>query len=364
MTKKEKIGIVTIVDYTNFGNRLQNYAVYSVMKKNGYRTYTLHSLKEKKYPYGRLDIYIKNEIVKNLWAFPKCIVKKFGAGTLRWVNFMKWSKLIPTKHYYECEHLSEDLNNEYDFFVAGSDQIWNYNFASKKFDDYFLKFATNNKKIALSASFGIEEIPEEWEKTYVDGLKSFKNISVREDAGKYIVNNLIDRDADVLIDPVMMLDKNEWLKVSRKPLVDTSKPYILKYYLGDKTKEDKIDIWAEKKGYETYELLDESNPELYSAGPGEFLSLINNAELVCSDSFHCIVFAIIFSKPFIVYKRIGNENNMLSRLKTLLSKFGFEDRWEDVVQEQDFLQCDFSNVDSIIKKEQSRFNNYLQKCLH
>ena len=77
-------------------------------------------------------------------------------------------------------------------FFAGSDQIWNFYFASfKKFNyNYFLKFADRKKKIAISGSFGVEEIPEEWRKVYVDGLSSFAYISVREDAGQAIVKEL------------------------------------------------------------------------------------------------------------------------------------------------------------------------------
>lgn len=167
----------------------------------------------------------------------------------------------------------------------------------------------------------------------------------------------------VLIDPVMMLNKSEWLKVSKKPRVNTSKPYVLKYYLGDEKEEDKIDIWARKNGYEIYELLNKEIPELYSAGPGEFISLISNANLICSDSFHCIAFSIIFEKPFIVYSRIGSEDYMTSRLDTLLNKFGFEDRWINMLPELEYLNCDYSNITTLMNKEKEMFIQYLSDII-
>ena len=165
----------------------------------------------------------------------------------------------------------------------------------------------------------------------------------------------------VLIDPVMMLSSEEWLKVSKKPRVDCSRPYILKYYLGDEAEEDKIDLWAMKNGYEVYELLNDKIPELYSAGPGEFITLISNASLICSDSFHCIAFSIIFSKPFIVYDR--RENDMSSRLDTLLNKFGFQNRWKHLLNADEYLTSDYELAKKQLQIEQQKFTEYISTVL-
>ena len=259
--------------------------------------------------------------------------------------------------------IPEEIEKEFDFFIAGSDQIWNYNFSAEHFDDYFLKFTTKNKRIAVSASFGVDELPDKWKALYSDSLQEFSGISVREEAGQAIIQELLGVDVPVLIDPTMMLTKDEWLTVSRKPRVACSKPYVLKYYLGDEAESEKIDVWAKENDYEVYELLNKDIPELYSAGPGEFISLISNAALVCSDSFHCIVFSIIFSRPFLVYARQGSENYMTSRLDTLLKKFGFEDRWKYMVTAENYLKCDYSAVPERLEKEQQQFMDYLSNVL-
>lgn len=359
-----KIGIVTIMDYGNFGNRLQNYATYHVLKKGlKCEVDSLAAHQEKKFNNGNYIAWIKTQIAQMLCVCFGIAEKKLSKNFIRWNGFRTWSKLIPTKNYYEQKSLPQKVNDQYDYFLAGSDQIWNYHFASRKFDDYFLRFAEDKKKIAISASFGIDEIPEEWKETYIESLKSFSHISVREEVGQKIIKDLIGREVPVLIDPTMMLSKEEWLAVSKRPRVDCSKPYILKYYLGEEKEEDKIDVWARENGYEVYELLNEKIPELYSAGPGEFISLINNAALVCSDSFHCIVFSIIFSKPFVVYSRRGKENYMTSRLDTLLGKFGFQNRWKHLLTEEEYLQCEYTNVEDILKIEQQKFMEFISNAI-
>lgn len=324
---------------------------------------SLISDKNKPYCNGKYKVWLKERVAGLTCIFPTWAEKRFGNQITRWENFRKWNKIIPSQTFFECKMIPEEIGKEFDYFIAGSDQIWNYHFSSDQFNDFFLKFAEKEKRIAISASFGIEELPKEWYKEYRDSLNGFSSISVREEAGAAIIKKLLGTEVPVLIDPTMMLTKEEWLNVSRKPRVECSKSYILKYYLGDEEESEKIDVWAKENGYEVYELLNKDIPELYSAGPGEFISLISNASLICSDSFHCIVFAIIFSKPFIVYERQGKENYMASRLDTLLKKFGFQNRWKHLLTQDEYLKCDYSAVPDLLKKEQEKFTEYLSEAI-
>lgn len=359
-----RIGIVTITDLTNYGNRLQNYAMCRILQ-TGFHcdVVSLTATNEKPFSNGHYLTWVKERIARAACMFPEWAERRFGANITRWNNFIKWNKHIPTKVYYHCDHLPSTLQNAFDFFVAGSDQIWNYHFAAAQFYDYFLKFSSKDKKIAVSASFGADDIPESWQKEYQLALRDFAHISVREYAGKRIVKDLIHADVPVLIDPTMMLSKKEWLRVAKKPRVDLSKPYILKYYLGNETGSDCIDAWAEQNGYAVYALLNKEIPELYSAGPGEFISLVSKASLVCSDSFHCIVFSMIFNRPFIVYERQGQENYMASRLETLLQKFNFQNRWKHLVAEENYLMCDYTEFDTLLRREQEAFTAFLKNSL-
>ena len=353
-----KIAIITINDYGNFGNRLQNYALTHILRERFHcETYTLESYKEN-LPYRAHFVeWLKEQI--GIWL---CSTRWFSANHRR-SNFKRWSKQhIPVKRYYNVGHLPNYLNKEFDRFFVGSDQVWNYHFAKTNFEDTFLTFAENEKKIAVAASFGVDDIPKEKEDYYKNRLSSFKHISVREEAGARIIKRLIGLDVPVLVDPVMMLSKQEWLRVAKKPFVDYSKPYVLKYYLGEKS-ESEVDVWARENGYDVFTLMDRRSVNLYATGPGEFISLISNADLICSDSYHCIVFSIIFRKPFIVYDRQGKYNNMQSRLHTLLDKFAFQNRWEKDVTEPYYLKCDYSQTDTILMEEQKKFMEYIAKVL-
>ena len=173
-----RIGIVTITDLTNYGNRLQNYAMYHLLKnKFSCEILSLTATKEKPYCNGNYIAWLKERIVGLFCWIPTWVEKRFGSQITRWENFRKWNKLIPSKIFYECAMIPEEIEKEFDYFVAGSDQIWNYNFVAEHFDDYFLKFVNKNKKFAVSASFGVESIPDEWKPTYIDALSKFSNIS-------------------------------------------------------------------------------------------------------------------------------------------------------------------------------------------
>lgn len=357
-----RIGIVTIIDYYNFGNRLQNYAVsYVLSNRFDCKVITLEGYSSPVVQ-GNFLSWLKEQILLQFCRFPMFSEKYLSSKGLRWFNFSKWSRRwIPRRRFYSCHKLPSSLKGQFDLFVSGSDQVWNYRIKNLRIEDFFLTFADEQQRNSISASFGVEELPEDKKKYYRDRLRGFNHISVREDSGAKIVKELLGEDVPVLVDPVMMLSQDEWIKVEKKPRVDITKPYILKYYLGEE--DTLIDGWAKQSGYVVYELMNEKKKELYAAGPGEFLSLIRNATLVCSDSFHCIAFAILFSRPFIVFERQGSENYMGSRLETLLGKFGFQNRWSQMLKPEEYLEIDFGHVKDLLKAEQNKFMKYLSEIL-
>ena len=102
-----KIGIVTIIDHTNYGNRLQNYAVYYVLSKRyGCKVTTLAPHKEKAFCDQNYILWGKEVFAKHLSSVAHAVAeKRFGNNITRWTNFCNWSKRIPTKHYYGSEEL-------------------------------------------------------------------------------------------------------------------------------------------------------------------------------------------------------------------------------------------------------------------
>lgn len=363
--RKNQLGIVTIMDYGNYGNRLQNYAVVKYLMKT-FECNVKVLLPTDELPYHNNDIvaWLKDKVVIFLGRWPKISKKRFGVDSVRWSNFIRWNRHIPIKVIYNHSLLPESLDCEYDYFVVGSDQVWNYTFSSDRLEDYFLSFAAPKKRIALAASIGIDSIKPEWVERYRLSLEKFHRISVREEQGAEIIWGLIQQQVPVLIDPVMLLDANEWKKVAKSPGVNIGVPYILTYFLGGhELVDEKIKAWAKRNGYIIYNLLDKNYPDLYVSGSGEFITLVANARLVCTDSFHCVAFSIIYSIPFIVFPRTGMNCEMSSRLNTLLKLFGLENRWNSRVKENEYLDCQFSQINDIIKREQRRVYHFLDEAM-
>lgn len=347
--KIKKVGIFTINDDGNFGNRLQNYAVQEILKKYNMQVTTIR----------------KNNLIGRIKSKLKTSIKKVLSQNKykRQVNFCRFNKNIKFKYYKKDKDL-EKINKQYNYFIAGSDQIWNPNFGRMS-DIDFLTFADNKKRISFSASFGVEKLPDNLEIFYKERLQNFKSISVREDAGKEIVKSLTKReDIEVLIDPTMLLEAKEWDKVAKVPKKVPKKKYILNYFLGNISDERKneIDSIAKENNCEIINILEINDP-YYCSGPSEFLYLEKNAFLICTDSFHSSVFAIIYNRPFIIFEREDKNVKMNSRIKTLIRKFKLKDREFNYKITDENLKHDYTEAYQILDNEREKSIEFLKKAL-
>ncbi|MEK4909402.1 polysaccharide pyruvyl transferase family protein [Niallia sp. FSL M8-0099] len=379
----KKIGILTINDYNNYGNRLQNYATQEVLKSLDLEVETIinstHFNKEVEKGTnlrGSLRSFKRNT--------PLGLVKKIGSKLIK-VNYYNKRKLkrynqrrieifkkfssdyiIETNFTInEHEEIPKKMLEEYDYFITGSDQVWNPNYRKGSAID-FLTFAPKHKRIAYAPSFGVSELPEEYSELYKNFLASMYKLSVREEAGAEIIKKLTNRDAEVLIDPTLMLSKEKWISISKNSLSGVENGYILTYFLGNISKERKsyIKKIAMKNNLKIINLLDIKNIAAYIAGPDEFIGYINSASLICTDSFHGAVFSILLERPFIVFERNSSSlNSMNSRIDTLLSKFKMEKRlYENVKKNNNIFDIDFSHTYSLLEKERKKALDYLKNA--
>ncbi len=353
----QKIAIITLYGNNNYGNKLQNYALQEKLEKMQCVAFTL-----KNYPYSnnKKNFFIK--ILKH--KIHSIFNKKDSLFKNRELSFVKFNKYI---NYYSkvINAYNSKKFKEFDYFIVGSDQVWNPNFWSFS-DVERLSFASYNKRISYAASFGIESLNDYNSNLLKKDIKHFKAISVREDAGKKIVDELTGRtDVEVLIDPTMLLTADDWDKVSKKPTMLKNDKYILNYFLGNLSVERKNEInrVAKENNCEVINILDKDSP-FYECGPSEFLYLEKNAFLICTDSFHSSVFGILYNTPFLVFKREDNNASMNSRLDTLLSKFKLEDRkYKGKITKKD-LKCDYTEAYTILDKERIKSMNFLKKALN
>lgn len=354
-SNKFRVGIVTMSNGSNYGNKLQNYAVEQVLSDMGFEPYTLSN-----------DLYNKSfkQKIKGLVKFVLNInheknsvyrQKRFNAFNDRFL------------HYYNKVLTEDDKNNinaDFDFFVAGSDQIWNPASSIGKTSIPFLAFADENKRISYAASFGVLEIEDKYKALYKNGISGLKSVSVRETAGRDIVKKLTGREATVVVDPTLMIDGDKWRLIARKPMWLKEDKFILTYFLGknDEQRQNAVNTLAEERDCVVINLLDKSIRDIYAADPCEFLYLIDNAELVCTDSFHACVFSILLNSPFAVFNRLGKEKSMNSRFDTLLGLFNLKDRYYDILKKdkQKLFSCDYGDIGMILKEQRDIAVNFLK----
>lgn len=348
----KNVGIITIIDNGNYGNRLQNYATHKLLLKMKNDVITLkNAIRLNNYD-TKIRTFLK--IIKTLKE------KKHPA---RNQNFKDFNKNI--KFNKNDINLLMDLNKKFDYFIVGSDQVWNPEFGRLR-DVDLLSFALPEKRVAFSASFGMDKLPKENIEKVKKELLKFKAISVREDAGKKIIEDLTGRkDIEVLIDPTMMLKAEEWDEVSKKPKQLKTDKYILNYFLGQLSNERKKEIEriAKENDCEIINILDKDSP-FYEIGPSEFLYLEKNAFLICTDSFHSSVFAIIYNRPFVVFEREDGLVSMNSRIETLLNKFELQDRKYNGRITNKLLENDYKKAYEILEIERQKSEKFLKKALN
>ena len=385
----KKIGIITITRDENYGNRLQNYAVQEVINKLGFTAETIinttqkgfHSKKTTASYINKLSLahilkvlrtrtrnylLIKNDndgLIKSLFWKLKFKYEIDVAVQKRKAAFNRFNtaNIKFSNSSISMDKLDSIDIRQYEFFLCGSDQVWNPYYPQNSMID-FLCFAPEEKRVAFAPSFGVNHIPEYKKESFKDWLLHIPFLSIREAQGATIIKELTGREAAVLVDPTLMLSKDEWLAIAKQPEIDIYNKYILTYFLGNETKAylKAINDIANSSSCEIINLANMRELESYAVDPGEFIYLINNAALVCTDSFHGAVFSMIMNTPFIVFDRIEDGHSMNSRLENFLTKFGVENRTFGHLNNcEDAFNMDFSNVDNYLRIEQNKAWSYL-----
>lgn len=382
VSEKKKVGIVTLHGYFNYGNRLQNYAVEQVLKSLGFEvesivnTTRISRENDKENKRTVLDKINKvsnmrfkkifHKLYNKIWYYKnKNLIKE--SKKEKEIKFKEFSNVLLNESNYKIslDNIPNDLGEKFDYFIAGSDQVWNPLFNDTS-EVNFLTFAPKEKRISLSASFGISEIPCEYVDDYQKWINDMDFISVREFEGAEIVKKLTGRDSEVLVDPTMLLNKNHWLNIAKKSNSKPDNKYLFTYILGDYSYERKemINEIANKYNLEIVNLADIKDLNAFASGPREFINFINSASLVFTDSYHASIFSIIFRTPFVVFSRDYNNMSMNSRINTLFKKFNLDSRYENNIDfEKNLFDIDFDRTDEILNREKEKSINFLKNAL-
>jgi hypothetical protein len=365
-----KIGILTVPFNNNYGGFLQEYGLMSALKKMGHDVWFIDL------QYHFTDKNAFKQLARTVNGLVKRYVLKRDnpvfANEKRLYSVLEWQRTRPFVDKYLSPKLSpvyssKELrylisNMQFDAFICGSDQIWRPKYLSHFIKTMYFDFleGRNEKRFSYAASFGTDK----WE--YSDKLateckaliKKFGAVSVREDSGVVLCEKYFGVKAQHVLDPTLLLEQEDYVKLIIDADIEKSSGNLFCYIL-DKSaeKQDLIDKVAQKKNLTSFYL------DIHSKikQPVEvWLRAFYDVEFIVTDSFHGMVFAIIFNKPFLV---IGNLERGIGRFTSLLNVLSLQKRLiTDNFHDIDNIinqTIDYDIVNSVLEKEKSRSFDYL-----
>ncbi|UKK59574.1 polysaccharide pyruvyl transferase family protein [Prevotella communis] len=325
-----KIGIITMHKVLNYGSALQAFALQRKISELGYESEIIDYIFP---PHKKTRITLQS-VIDNVFVFLRAVVMGFPKKKKerRFQEFYDaFYRLSPQS--YNAEKIIQDVP-KYDVYMTGSDQVWNPRYIGTD-TNFLLSFAPQDKpKISYASSFATSSIPEGSKKFYEKYLKEYSCISVRESTGSFLVQDVAGKKSMVCCDPVFLLNRDQWDTVAEKARKRNEDKYILVYalyYMFDPYPEllQIIDNVQKTLGYKVLYLdgrkEDAFRPNssvLKAEGPSEFVSLVKNAELVITSSFHGVAFSLIYERPLMAIVR--KEDKTDSRIPSLLKIAGAE----------------------------------------
>jgi hypothetical protein len=322
-----KIGITTFQWSENYGAVLQAHALQFFLQE---REHTVQIIDFRPPPSG-------SGLRRWLSSSPRgCFVKWEAAHKTHLFESFRKKHLVRTPKSFHSSSELLKLADRFDILITGSDQVWNPQWLDQVaglWDLYFLTFAgLQTRRVAYAASFGHAEkstMKKEWQKLIGEKLTKMDAISVREPSGVELVRDLCGRtDALHVLDPTLLLDVSYYKRISRKA---KGCKHVFCYMLHGAEKES--ELFCERsvllRGLKVVKC-DSRKTSLWSGytlpSPIQWLQRINNAEFVVTNSFHGIVFCLIFHKPFVALPIHGQMSSMNGRVSELLRAVGLPQR--------------------------------------
>lgn len=327
----EYYSILTINDPTNYGNRLQNYALQQVLSTYGPTT-TIKQYNwlpsRAAYLKQRLSTFLRTKMLK----LKASLNKPLTPSEHKLYNFIKFNEkyindgLISETSF---DGVRKSKHTEIKKVVIGSDQVWNYTFNLSD-EDLKMRMGADfpaEKLISYAASIGLDSIEISKQEIFKEYISRIQHISMREKEACELIESICNVPATLVLDPTFLMTPEQWNHLFTG-FTAQKKKYILTYFLGEPTaaQEEIINQYSRDHNCDILRINDERDPETYAAGPCEFVELIANSEFVFTDSYHACCFSIIFDKDFKVFNRnTKGMKNMNSRMRTLFRYFNLTD---------------------------------------
>ncbi len=350
----KSIGIITIHKINNYGSVLQAYALQRICEQLGYNVEIIdYEFPNSYHTYNPFARKYPRQTSEPKWIkalFAKALIKQHN-GIAKFV--VQHHHLSPNS--YRSPEALLNKPPQYDIYISGSDQLWSPRHCNGD-PAFMLHFAPDNTlKISYATSFGSNSIPEQLLESYRDMLSRYAHISVRESSGAELIRKIADKQASVVLDPTLLLNKAEWGRVAtQKRLVKD--PYILCYFLNYSFNafpfaEDLAEYLRQITGYKLVHVARPPHKfRLYNriykigASPENFLALVRDAQLVLTTSFHGTAFSINFGRP--VFSIVEERDAADSRQADLLKKLNL---YENIVSVKD----NYPNPSSAVYDEEA-----------
>ena len=366
---KMKLGIITLHRSMNYGAVLQAYALQEVLERLGTEPTIIDYVRN--YNYTGSSIFAPWSTYKNIIinCFALLRYKKAKNKINRFKEFYNEFYRLSTDRFYSCDDLTK-IARDYDAFICGSDQIWRPSDNNDQTRAYYLDFAgkAEAKKIAYAPSFGLSTVPDGFRRIIRPFINNFQYLSTREETGKRIILETTGRIANVVLDPTMLLNSEQWLKIAVPPVIKTA--YILVYAISQKRDICNLVKHVKNKtalpivviSPTALNLVPNTDYVIYDASPREYVRLFANASCVCTNSFHGMAFSIINRLPFwTTPHRVAN-----SRLTDLLQRIKLSDRQVHCTEEfpDNPLDINYSDAELILNKARDESISFLEESLY
>lgn len=380
MTKK-KIGIVTILKVNNYGAELQAYATQKVLQLMGYDAEIIDYLFYKNPRHKRTRMSRPTARMSLKKHLEECLFPIIANWKTRRFRKAQNERNAKFEEFHRentrmsvCYDTFDKLKSaklNYDVIMTGSDQVWNPGIYSS-LDPYLLRFGDEKmKRMAYAASFGVSQVPDDLRNYYNEALNRYSAIGVREDNAVNLVRSLSGKEATLVLDPTLLLDKEQWMKVAKPVEGLPDNPFVLIYELSDIPYIKQVAMYiSEKTGLPIVRICKNASPEdkeskimnIIDAGPAEFLYLFDKAEYVVTNSFHGTAFSVNFGKQFYTVIPLGKSNN--SRQKSILKLMGCEDRMLTEGREMPAIErLDTDRILVRLKEERQKSINFLKNAI-
>ncbi len=360
-----KIAIITLHYINHYGSLLQTYATCYVFKKHGLKPEIIDYVR----PNANEDQQIEDAL--SVRGIRKKSIKGFVYSTIKKIENAKRKKfseefikryITITRRYKDYDDLCADPPIA-DIYCTGSDQTWNSIYNGGLLPAYYLQFAPRGKKrIGYAVSIGMNRIPDEEKAQMQEYINDYAAISVREDSGVELIRGLGYKNVFQIIDPTLAMDKSEWSSLIGDRLI--KEKYIIIYKLNSIPEiEEFAKILAAKTGYKIVRMSYYLNhykyqgKMIYSPSVEQFLSLINYAEYVITDSFHCLAFSLNFQKEFYAFY----PDEYSSRLQSIMELTGTLSRRVNDVNHYDQSPIDYDHVGDVLAKERNKVTDFIRK---